>query len=622
MPTRHTAHSDSPERSRTPRLIDLHAATEGRPPAFLKKHVIGYAERILAIDAVNAIHQSIEPGLNPQEFCRVCLDALDVNTSVTEQELAHIPGTGPLIMLGNHPFGGLEGIILAELLLQVRSDVRILANYLLARIPALKPIIIPVDPIDPRKSARSNARALKQAMEWVSRGGALLTFPSGEVSHWDPKTSKIVDPPWSPHVAKIALKARAKVLPVFTHGRNSILFNLMGMVHPRLRTLMLPREMVRKKGSTIQLTLAKPIAWRRLSDYPSAEDVAEFLRFSTYLLRHRKGRPRRLKGDLLAPKFRKKVQEPIVAPVPRSQLIKEIDALAEEHLLTSQKEFRVFLTTADRSPGIMREIGRLREASFRDVGEGSGKCLDIDRFDAHYLQLFLWNADTVEIVGAYRMACTDAVIAERGLQGLYSSTLFHYDPRFLSHMGNALELGRSFIRTEYQKKFGCLAILWRGIGAYVARNRTYRYLFGPVSISQNYHTISKNLMVAFLKNHSLDARLAPLVKPKQPVKISNVINGKAPFAIIENEAIDGISMLVSEIEQDQKGVPTLIKHYLKLNGKFLGFNLDRTFSNVIDGLVVVDLLKTDLKLAQRFMGESGARAFYAHHCPEISSAAA
>ena len=302
--------------------------------------------------------------------------------------------------------------------------------------------------------------------------------------------------------------------------------------------------------------------------------------------------------------------------VPKPQLLFEIQSLAAAERLVDQKGFSVFVTTAERSPVIMREIARLREISFREVGEGTGLSMDMDGFDDHYLQLFLWNNCAQEIVGAYRVGQTDTILSQKGTAGLYSTTLFNYKPQFFAHMDNALELGRSFIRTEYQRKFGCLSLLWRGIGEFVARNPRYRYLFGPVSISQDYHTISRNLMVAFLSRHSMDPHMARLVKPRRPVRLLNSVRRATPFSMLEKDAIEDISMLVSEVEADSKGVPTLIKHYLKLNGQFLAFNLDKAFADAIDGLIWVDLLKTEPRLVERFLGASGALGFYRLHKPE------
>ncbi len=604
------------------KLIDLRSAV----PAGLSFRYLGGVfaaiERLLAIDKINAIHQSIPAGMALKDFCRASLEALGVDYTATERELSNIPDKGSLVMVANHPFGGIEGIILAELLLRIRPDVRILGNYLLKQIPAFRPSIIAVDPFNPRKAARANARALKSALDWVADGGALLAFPAGEVSHFNLKSAAVIDPPWSPHIAKIVLKAKAKVLPVHIHGRNSVLFNLMGMIHPRLRTMMLPREMVNKRGECIQLTIGESILWRKLKDFKTPEEVVTFLRLTTELLKHRKDQKTKWPSITLSHVQKKQRQRPIIAPVPTAQLEKEVSSLPESSRLVSQKEFRVYITTAGRSPIIMREIGRLRETSFRDVDEGTGQSLDIDQYDEHYLQLFLWNTKTHEIAGAYRLGQSDIILPKFGPSGLYSTTLFNYKPEFYKNLNNSLEVGRSFIRTEYQKKFGCLAMLWRGIGEFVVRNCRYRYLFGPVSISQNYHTISKNLMVAFLSHNSMNPQLAPMVKPRKPVRVHRAMNRTAPFNMLDKNAIEEMSMLVSKIEKDNKGVPTLIKHYLKLNGQFLAFNLDKAFANVIDGLIWVDLNKTDPKLLERFMGSQGVKAYYAYHNPDDATEAA
>lgn len=604
------------------KLIDLESVLRDKPYVGLLRSLIGPAENMLAINKINKIHCALPANGSVGDFCRSSLKALDIEYALTEQELDSIPASGPLVMVSNHPYGGIEGIILAEVLLQVRPDVRILGNYLLTYIPALASHIIPLDPMNPKKSARFNARGLKQAINWVANGGALLTFPAGEVSHLQLRNARIEDAPWSPHIAKLILKTKAKALPVYTHGRNSILFNLMGTIHPRLRTLLLPREMTNKTESLIQLSVGSSIGWRKLSEFETLPKAAEFLRLNTYFLKHRIADKRRWIPLPIPHKSIAKARKPIIAPVPKARLVREVRSLDLADRLVDQKGYSVYATTAERSPSIMREIGRLREASFRDVSEGTGLSLDIDAFDDHYIQIFLWNNATQEIAGAYRMGQSDRILPQSGTEGLYTSTLFKYKPHFLSHLNQALELGRSFIRTAYQRKFGCLSILWRGIGEFVARNTQYRYLFGPVSISKDYHTISRNLMVAFLSHYAMDQKMARLVTARRPVKKLKSVQRTVPFNLLEKDALEDISMLISEVENDNKGVPTLIKHYLKLNGQFLAFNLDKDFANVIDGLIWVDLLKTDPKIIARFLGPQGTIDFHHRHDPKLRIQAA
>ena len=598
------------------KLIDFHALLSTRKTWPLFRGLAGPIEYLLSINKLNQIHRHSPPNTAMGDFCRYVLSKLNVDYALTEPELQSIPTNGPLVMVANHPFGGIEGIILAEVLLQARPDVRILGNYLLSRIPALASHIIPVDPFQPQQSARANARNLRQALRWVADGGALLTFPAGEVAHVRPGAPLVQDGPWSDHIASIIVKAKAKAMPVFIHGRNSVFFNLMGLIHPNLRTILLPREMVKKKDSLIELTLGRPIGWRQLAEFQSPTKAAEFLQFSTYFLKHRNLRKMKRTPVSITPRYNVKAQKPIIAPVLKNLLMNEIRALTPECHLLDHKMFSVYVTSATHSPAIMREIGRLREISFRDAGEGSGRSVDIDTFDAHYLQLFLWNHAGHEIAGAYRIGLADVILRQMGPTALYSNKLFNYKSPFYDRLNQALELGRSFIRVEYQKKFGCLSLLWRGIGEFVVRNPQYRHLFGPVSISQDYHTISRNLMVAFLSHHAMDPVLASLVHPRCRVKIRRSMKKSTSFFLPEKDAIEEISMLVSEVEKDNKGVPTLIKHYLKLNGQFLAFNLDKAFARVIDGLIWVDLLKTEPKLIDRFMSPAGAETFYRHHKPK------
>ena len=594
------------------KLIDIQSSINIAAPKWIR-HGLGYStERLLGIQKINQLYQKMPMHLETIDFCHKSLEALNVSYSVTENELALIPQKGPMVMVANHPFGGLEGIILTEILLNIRPDIRILGNYLLNRVPELKEKIIAVDPFLPQKAAGRNAGAIRNSLKWLGRGGALLVFPAGEVSHFHAGSGRVVDSPWSPHIARLITLARAKTTPVYIHGRNSLLFNLAGMIHPRLRTILLPREMIRKSSETVEISIGRPIPWQRLSDLASDEQAISFLRFSTDILKHRTPTGTTSFFPIRRSFKNKTRQAPIVAPVHKTYLSAEIQKLPKINRLVAQKKFHVYLSTAEQSPSIIREIGRLREKSFRDVGEGTGQSIDLDEFDQYYQHIFLWNLETEEIIGAYRLGRTDQILRSIGARGLYSASLFDYNPIFIGNLGNALELGRSFIRTEYQRKFGCLAALWRGIGEFVVRNPQYRYLFGPVSISQDYQNISRNLIVEFLQHNKMNHELTPFVRPHAAPKINTSKIKCFAFEYTRHTNIEDISMLVSEIESDQKGVPTLIKHYLKLNGRFLAFNVDRDFSNVIDGLVWVDLCKADPKILSRFLGHSGWESFASH----------
>jgi putative hemolysin len=293
-----------------------------------------------------------------------------------------------------------------------------------------------------------------------------------------------------------------------------------------------------------------------------------------------------------------------------------VESLSDDQHLAKVGDFSVYGAPSHRIPEVLREIGRLRELTFREVHEGTGKAIDLDRFDWHYRHLFCWNHRTEELVGAYRLALADKILRTQGKKGLYTNTLFRFKPAFLARLGSAMELGRSFLRPEYQRKQSCLSLLWRGIGEFIGRHPHYTILFGPVSISQEYHFLSKNLMVQFLRENKLNRELCKYVKARKPHRMmgGNGVKGLDTKALRSSlRTVEDVSALVSEIEADGKGVPVMLRHYLKLNATLLSFNKDKSFSNVVDGLIWVDLTRVEKRLLKRYMGETAFLAFTRHH---------
>jgi len=300
----------------------------------------------------------------------------------------------------------------------------------------------------------------------------------------------------------------------------------------------------------------------------------------------------------------------IVPAIPKSLLKAEVEALPSDQLLAASGNFTVHSARAGQMPWCLQEIGRLRELTFRAAGEGTGKASDIDLFDTYYLHLFVWDAKAEAIVGAYRMGLADEILARYGKRGLYTQSLFKYGPRVLRTLNPAIELGRSFVRTEYQRNFAPLLLLWRGIGRFVARSPRYAVLFGPVSISNSYEPLSRRLIVDYLKANSIEAGLARHVKPRRPFRARGPADGAELSGLA---GIEELSRAVERIEPDHKGVPILLKHYLKLGGRVLGFNTDDQFGDALDGLILVDLRTSDPRVLARYMGEEGAAGFLAYH---------
>jgi putative hemolysin len=453
---------------------------------------------------------------------------------------------------------------------------------------------------------------MRESLRWLKDGGMLAAFPAGEVAHRTWHHREITDPPWNPTIARIVRRTGAAVLPVYFDGHNGKLFQFLGMIHPRLRTAMLPRAVFEKSGQNVEMRIGNPLPPRKLAGYATDEELLACLRRRTFLLQHRATAPtKRLANGQVVPAM----QEPVIPAADPAALEAELSALPPDCLLVQHDEdLAVYHAKARQMPQLMREIGRLREITFRATGEGTGRALDLDSYDDDYLQLFIWNRPRREIVGAYRLGPTDEILLKRGKQGLYTTTLFDYPVELLQQLGPALEMGRSFVRQEYQRSFAPLLLLWKGIGAVLHRMPRYRMLFGPVSISNDYQSASRQIMVQFLKAHHLDGGLANLVRPRHPFRerrLSGEWDARCVAATVRQS--DDLSDVVSEVEPDQKGIPILLKHYLKLGAKLLSVNLDPDFSDTLDGLIVVDVPRIEHRILDKYMGKSSADAFRKHH---------
>ncbi len=576
-------------------------------------------EGLLGLADCERLYQSLAALEDPRAFVRATLEGLAVQCRPLNEGRKQIPAEGPTVVVANHPFGGIEGLLLADLLLAVRPDVKILANYLLNRIPQLRPLLIPVDPFGRPTSAAANLGALRQAIRWVSEGGLLLVFPAGEVSHLRLRSRAITDPPWNPAVGAIVRRSRATVVPVFIHGRNRMGFHLAGLLHPRLRTVLLARELLHRRGRPIAVKIGAPIPFRQLQGYPSDDRrMVDYLRWRTYILGY-STRPRKNLPPFPFPGVRRRAAAIAAAQDP-DRLRKEIESLPAEQLLFRSGSFAVWLAEAHQIPRTLLEIGRLREITFRTASEGTGNAFDLDRFDSIYLHLFIWDGQEKRIVGAYRIGPTDRILARHGRGGLYTTTLFHSRMEFFRKIGPALEMGRSFIRPEYQKSYSSLLLLWKGIGSFIARFPRYRTLFGPVSISRDYSDLSRRLIASTLLQHSQAKDLSLMVRPRKPALLKPVrvpgcerIARNLSFADFRE-----VCALIADIEFQQKEVPVLLRHYLNLGGQLLAFNIDKSFGDVMDGLIVVDLLKTDRRTLRRYLGAEGLKAFVAFHAAPAS----
>lgn len=566
-------------------------AMRGIAPAIERATGLSNLARLYAQHATEAVGAA---------FFADALALLGVPVETAGPGIGHLPAEGPLVVVANHPLGALDGLAVGRVVTRVRSDVKVLGNSLLARIPELAPVCVAVDLYRGAEARTGNAVALRQAIRWVRDGHALVVFPAGRVSDTRSTGEQMVDAQWSPVIARVVASAKATVVPVFVDASASRWLHAAGRVHWALRTALLPRELLRHRGRPVSVVVGRPFDADRAAREETPEAAAAYLRARTYALAPA-GVPALPDAARLASAADARTIESELASLPR------------DATLVASGAWRVVVGRARDLPETLAEIGRLRELTFRLAGEGTGRSRDLDAHDQEYLHLVAWNSDDRRIAGAYRMGPTDEIRTRWRSVGLYTRTLFRYGSRLLDELGPALELGRAFVVPEYQREFAPLAMLWKGIGAYVARHPRYRRLFGPVSLSADYPEITRQLMVAFLERRALAPEWASYVSPRRPFTVKGTDIQTLAHRASLAEGLDEVDALVKELDSSGRGLPVLLRQYLKLKARVLTFSVDPDFGGVVDGLMVVDLLEVPAPVLTRYMGREGYRALLAHH---------
>lgn len=531
----------------------------------------------------------------PDEFLRASLRWLGLDIDMVSTDLERVPASGSLLVAANQPTGPMDGILLMALLRSVRQDVRLLVPEGAASgLPAVDELLL--------------CRGVSDAEQWLRSGGCLLAFPSGSVA--SPRTwfGPARDCRWDSAIAVMQRVVGCATLPVWLGARQPWWFRAAGWFGEKLRSRLMPRALVAQRSKRVAARIGNPIPAAQLARFGDDDDRARYLRLRCEILERRKVEQGSPEGP--APRNTKRVQQPMLDPVEPETMEREIAALPSTAELLRQGSIRALCARADQIPSTLREIGRLRELTFRGVGEGSGLACDLDAFDATYWHLFLWDESARAIVGAYRLGVVAELLERGGAQSLYTSTLYRFDSPFLEHVRDGVELGRSFVQPAYQKGFLPLLLLWKGIAAFVVRDPRRRHLFGTVSISADHHATSVRLMVDHLRAHCYDERLAASVRPLRPWRSPRSEKHGPSWDADAIRDLKDVSAMVREIEVVRQGVPVLLEQYLKLAADVVGINVDAAF-HTIDALVVVDLAKSPLHLLERYMGSNEANALKA-----------
>lgn len=560
--------------------------------------------KILKISTLNKIYDR-NKHLKDVEFLNAILDEFQIKFEIPEEDLKRLPKDGAYITISNHPLGGIDGILLLKLMLEREPNFKIIANFLLHRIDPMKPYIMPVNPFETHKDAKSSVIGIKETLRHLSDGKPLGMFPAGEVSTY--KDGKlVVDKPWEEGAIKIIKKAKVPVVPIYFHAKNSKLFYFLSKLDDTLRTAKLPSELLTQKDRVIKVRIGKPISVTEQNEYEKIEEYSEFLRRKTYMLANPFEKETKLidTSNLKIPRSPKQ----IAMPANHDQIVKEVDALRNTDCrLLQSKNYEVFFTEAKNIPNVLHELGRLREITFREVGEGTNQSIDLDQFDKYYHHMFLWDDETKQIAGAYRMGLGAEIFPKYGIDGFYLQELFRFEPELYDMMSKSIEMGRAFITKEYQQKPMPLFLLWKGIVHTTLRYPEHKFLIGGVSISNQFSDFSKSLMIEFMKSHYYDPYIAQYVHPKKEFKVK-LKDADKDFIFDEAEAdLIKFDKIIDELEPGSLRLPVLIKKYIKQNARVVAFNVDPLFNNAVDGLMyirIADIPESTMKpVMEEFQAE-------------------
>lgn len=517
-------------------------------------------------------------------FIESILDYFNVDISIHQNELSRIPSYGKAVIIANHPLGALDALALVHVLKDIRKDIKIVASNFLGAFDNLKEILIPIENVK-GKLTKNSVEAIYESLK---KQEAVIIFPSGEVSRARP--SGIKDTKWRSGFLKVAQKMQAPILPIYIHAKNSKNFYLLSMLNKSLATAVIPHEMFKYHDKTIAFRIGKAIPFESY-EIPSLslDDKVKLFRKHLYEVSKRR------RGVF-------KTYNSIALAENRQELKKELQN--GELLGETTDGKKIYLYCNEEENVLLKEIGRLREISFREVKEGSGKKRDIDEFDFYYEHIILWDEKDLEIVGSYRVAKAKDILDALDVHGLYTATLFRYSDGFYEYFENALELGRSFVQPKYWNS-RALDYLWQGIGAYLRVNPTIRYMFGPVSISRSYDAEAVSVLIYFYMHYF--GSMNPLVTHRDTYYMCENYLDRFEKMFSKDDYENDLVVLKSFLQEKGYAIPTLYKQYSDLceegGVEFMDFGIDRDFDNCVDGFILVDIAKLKPNKRKRYLGD-------------------
>jgi putative hemolysin len=565
------------------KLIDERYPEFNSKPKFIQNLTLNILNKILHVKDINKFLDSHKDDFGIQ-FIDEVFEKFNFSYRISNKDIKKIPAEGRVIVVANHPIGSLDSLALISAIYNVRQDVKIIATDVLTNITQLREFILPFNLESGGFVQRKNINAIGEALQ---NEQAVIIFPAGEVSRL--RFYHIIDGKWNKGALHFAKKFNSPILPILIQAKNSMLFYMTSAINKHFSRLLLAHEVFNKYNKVINLKIGDPIPAKAFtSSFINAKVQTKLLKKHVYKL------ARKEEGIY-------STEKNIIHPVDVKCVFKEIQN-AQVLGITKDKK-RILLTDYNSSPNILKEIARLREITFRSVGEGSGKKLDIDKYDKYYKHIVVWDDDELEIVGSYRIGIGSEILKESGEKGFYTSSLFKFSNEFVEkYLGDSVELGRSFVQKKYWNS-NALNYLWMGIGSFLAKHEKVKYMFGPVSISNSYPEEAKKMIVYFYN--------------KWFGTVNNLVESKNRFKVPEKDLADYQNTFsADEYKQDflilKKmirpfgfSVPVLYKHYTELCNndgvKFLDFGIDVDFENCIDGLIFIEVDKVKPEKQDRYI---------------------
>jgi putative hemolysin len=548
----------------------------------IKKILSSILSRVLYVNRINNFMEKYSY-LDSRQLINELFEEINFSYQISNKDIQKIPAEGRVICVANHPIGSLDALSLLKTFLEIRRDVKIVANDFLGSIERLNDHFIPVK-LDYPAAQKNSVLEINKALQ---EENAVIIFPAATVSRL--KGIKIVDSKWHKGAVHFARRMNAPILPVFIEARNSFLFYLVSVLNKKLSTFLLVHELFNKQNITIKIHIGEVIPAKVFtSSFIQDLQLTKLLRKHIHLIgKHKKGIY--------------STEKNVIHPGDRKTIRKELNN--SQMLGLTWDNMRIYLTSKINSPESLNEIARLRELTFRKVGEGTGKKLDLDKYDEHYNHLIVWDEKELEIVGAYRIGAGSRILNKKGTAGFYTSTLFNFSEEMENnYLNDSIELGRSFVQKKYWNT-NALNYLWQGIGSYLVHNPSVKYLFGGVSISNSY-PLSVQEQIVFYFSKWFGSRNY-LAESKRKFIVSENNRREFESAFIGTNAKEDYKILKSMIKPAGYSVPILYKHYSDLceegGVKFLDFGVDPDFENCIDGLILVDVNLIRDEKRQKFM---------------------